>query len=91
MQKLDEPPKAFTLIELLVVISIIVLLVAVLMPTLARARAQARTVVCRSNLGQWALLWGMYVEDNDGRPHPIWTCRAKPEDWPEWLRSFKDY
>jgi prepilin-type N-terminal cleavage/methylation domain-containing protein len=57
----------FTLIELLVVISIIVLLAAVLMPMLSRARAQARTVVCRSNLGQWALLWGMYVEDNDGR------------------------
>jgi len=40
----------FTLIELLMVVSIITLLVAMLTPTLSRARHITRTVICRSNL-----------------------------------------
>jgi prepilin-type N-terminal cleavage/methylation domain-containing protein len=56
----------FTLIELLVVISIIALLMAILMPALARARKQARTVTCRSLLKQWGPIWYMYCNDNDG-------------------------
>ncbi|MCP4591675.1 MAG: type II secretion system protein [bacterium] len=59
--------RAFTLIELLVVISIIALLMAILMPTLQRARNQARAVVCQSNLKQWGLLMATYVNENDGR------------------------
>ena len=45
--------KGFTLIELLVVISVIVLLMALLLPALQRARNQARAVVCRAHLKQW--------------------------------------
>jgi len=44
--------KAFTLVELLVVVGIIVLLVAILIPSLTRARGQARSAVCQSNLHQ---------------------------------------
>jgi len=58
--------KAFTLIELLVVISIIALLMAILMPSLQRARKQAKTVVCQSNLHQWALVFSAYTGDYDG-------------------------
>ena len=43
---------AFTLIELLVVIAIISMLLAILMPSLSRARAQARTTVCASQMRQ---------------------------------------
>jgi len=58
--------RAFTLIELLVVISIIALLMAVLMPALARARKQARTVTCRALIKQWGQIWLMYCNDNNG-------------------------
>jgi len=55
---------AFTLIELLVVISIIALLMAILMPALGRARDQARTIGCRSNLKQYGIGLRMYLDDN---------------------------
>ncbi|MHC4755800.1 MAG: type II secretion system protein [Planctomycetota bacterium] len=58
---------AFTLIELLVVISIIALLMAILMPTLSRARELAAEAVCMANLKQWGVVYSMYTSDNNGR------------------------
>ncbi len=58
---------AFTLIELLVVISIIALLMALLLPSLQRARNQARAVVCQAHLKQWGTILALYTEDNQGR------------------------
>ena len=66
---------AFTLIELLVVVSIIALLVSILLPTLGRAREQARRAVCLSNLRQLALAELIYAYGNEGdymRFGPTW-------------------
>ncbi len=57
--------KGFTLIELLVVISIIALLIALLLPALARAKAEANSVACLSNLRQIGLLATMYAQENE--------------------------
>ncbi len=57
--------KAFTLIELLVVLSIVALLMALLMPSLARVRRQAKAAACQSNLRQWAALFNSGVSATD--------------------------
>lgn len=59
--------KGFTLIELLVVISIIALLLSILMPSLQKARGQAKRAICGSNLRQWAVCHTLYAADNDGK------------------------
>ncbi len=62
--------KAFTLVELLVVISIIALLLAILMPSLGKARKQAQAVVCKANLKQWGVCYSMYLQDYNQRFDP---------------------
>jgi len=75
----------FTLVELLVVIGIIALLVAILLPSLNRAREQARSVQCLSNLRQLSIAIVNYTNENhylmlggaEGPPQKIW-------DWIYW-------
>jgi prepilin-type N-terminal cleavage/methylation domain-containing protein/prepilin-type processing-associated H-X9-DG protein len=55
---------AFTLIELLVVVAIIALLIAILLPSLGRAKANAVRVQCASQLKQWGIVVAMYEQEN---------------------------
>lgn len=58
--------RAFTLIELLVVVAILTLLIAILLPSLSRAREQGRSAACLSNMRSLALAVQMYAMNNRG-------------------------
>jgi len=59
--------KGFTLIELLVVIAIIALLLAILMPSLGKAKEKARQVVCKTNLKGIGIAIHLYLNENKNR------------------------
>jgi len=71
--------KAFTLIELLVVISIIALLLAILMPSLQKAKEAGMRAVCLSNLHQLTIAWATYASSNDDKIISAYT-RSGPGD-----------
>lgn len=56
----------FTLIELLVVVAIIAVLMAILLPSLGRAREQAKNVACASNVRQMATGFQAYSTEWNG-------------------------
>jgi type II secretory pathway pseudopilin PulG len=59
--------RAFSLIELLVVCGIIVVLAALLLPALSRAKSKARNITCVNQLKQLGVAVRLYAEDNAGR------------------------
>ncbi len=67
--RLHKNHYGFTLIELLVVISIIALLMSILLPSLQRAKALARRIVCGNNIHQVQVAAMLYAADfNDKLP-----------------------
>jgi prepilin-type N-terminal cleavage/methylation domain-containing protein len=59
----------FTLVELLIVIAIIALLVSILLPSLARAKAMARLLTCQTNMSAQVKGHAMYAAQwNDLKP-----------------------
>ncbi|MGB9625676.1 MAG: type II secretion system protein [Phycisphaerae bacterium] len=71
--------RGFTLIELLVVVAIIALLIAILLPSLSRAREQAKMTACATKVRALALAFVMYSADNTGLLPG--ACRDAYADW----------
>lgn len=86
-------PSGFTLVELLTVIAIVVILIAILLPALTKARESARSVQCMSNMRQIGLAFTMYADRNGGYFAPL---SALPtvlpllviQDWPSLLAPY---
>ena len=82
-------PRGFTLVELLIVIGVIVILIALLLPTVGSVRGRARTAECQNNLQQLGLAIRQANEhrstplkaeelDNSGNPQAYWPSRVAP-------------
>ncbi|QNN22976.1 type II secretion system protein [Planctomycetales bacterium ZRK34] len=82
--------QAFTLIELLVVVAIIAMLIAILMPSLQRARTTTRTIVCQSNLRQYVIANELYANDFQNRYVPVRTADGegtKGRNYDTWMHN----
>jgi len=73
LRLLHNPPAqggrrgAFSLVELLVVLAVIVILAALFLPALDKARQQARIVQCGNNLQQISVSFQVYASEYNGR------------------------
>jgi len=82
----------FSLIELLVVISIIALLIALLLPSLERARMTARTVECLSQFRQIGVAHASYAIDHGDRlARTAGGNPQSPDSWTGWDFALADY
>ncbi len=85
---------AFTLVELLIVIAILAILASLLLPSLGRAKAKARSAQCVSNLRQWGLTYRQYADDNKeflprrGQGVQPLAEIDRPDDWFNALPSY---
>ena len=68
MKATPGTPNGFTFTELLVVIGIIAVLIALLLPVLARSKAAIRSTVCKSNLRQLGISLQMFLSENHFYP-----------------------
>lgn len=97
IRRSNLPKPGFTLIEMLVVVAIIALLVAILLPSLSRARANARTVICTTQVQQLmrsALLYKTDFKDrlpgtgiNDSPFASDYNAGTR-KDWLTWLGTW---
>jgi prepilin-type N-terminal cleavage/methylation domain-containing protein/prepilin-type processing-associated H-X9-DG protein len=83
----------FTLIELLIVVAIIAMLIGILLPSLNRARSQARDVKCRSQLREYGRGFSFYLADHRDT-FPACSYGLEPDDDvepPTWFHLIESY
>lgn len=79
----QQPARArgFTFVEMIATFTIILLLVALLIPVFVRSRESARRTACASNLQQIGVAMHLYAQDYNGMfppEQPGWTAAAMP-------------
>jgi prepilin-type N-terminal cleavage/methylation domain-containing protein/prepilin-type processing-associated H-X9-DG protein len=84
------PRSGFTLVEMLVVVAIISILISMLVPSLGRAQARARSIACLQHLRQLALGAFDYVNEMEGMLFPLATVpgAANGEWYPNLLEPY---
>ena len=80
MQCFTAHARAFTLVELLVVIGIIAVLIGILLPSLNKARQQATTAKCLSNLRSIGHGIKLYAAEQNGFLVPGWVAEGDDDD-----------
>ena len=60
----DPCGRAVSIVEVLAVMAVLILLLAMLLPSLFKAKQQARRVYCNNNLRQWGFALGYYREEH---------------------------
>ncbi|MCZ7643774.1 MAG: prepilin-type N-terminal cleavage/methylation domain-containing protein [Planctomycetota bacterium] len=66
--------RGFTLTELLVVLAVLLVLMGILLPVLARSRAEARRTACKAQLSQLAKAANLYADEH-GQRYPVLAVR----------------
>jgi type II secretory pathway pseudopilin PulG len=80
----------FTLPELLIVIAVLLVLVALLLPSLSRAMYQARLVLCVNNIRQWTIALTSYAEHANGNFRADPTNAASGNAWDISTATYRD-
>ena len=75
--RVNQSRHGFTLVELLVVISIIAILIALLLPALAKAKSLALRVQCASNMQQDGIAMSEYADEYRGM-YPLSSTASWP-------------
>lgn len=91
---IDTPrrgPSGFSLIDVLVSIAVVMVLIAIMLPSLTAVRETAHRVICRSNVRQVGLGIALYATDYADRiPHSIFVKEGQPDgEQPEEMMALR--
>ncbi len=75
----------FSIVELLAVMAIVAICLSLLLPTLKRARDQARKLHCTTTLRTLIATMEVYAADNKSFGPPTYSTSSVEEGWPNWL------